>query len=111
MDKLLLIQQSSQPIAPPQVAEDKKVELQEPTLYHVILLNDDYTPMNFVIEVLMHLFQKNYDDAYHIMMQVHEQERGVAGTYPKEIAEEKMHQVNYSAQANDFPLTSVIEAA
>lgn len=111
MDKYKVEQQSSQPNAPPQVVEKAETELQEPSLYHVVLLNDDYTPMNFVIDLLMQLFQKNYDDAHAIMMQVHEREQGIAGTYPYEIAEEKMRQVNLSAQANEFPLTSVIEAA
>lgn len=109
MDKIILEQ--PQPATQPQIAKETELALQEPSLYHVILLNDDYTPMDFVIEILMHLFHKNYDDAHAIMMQVHVQERGIAGTYSREIAEEKINQVNYSAQANDFPLTCILEAA
>ncbi len=89
---------------------DKTIELQEPSFYHVILLNDDYTPMDFVINILMQLFNKDYAQAYTITMQIHHQDRGIAGTYPKEIANEKMTQVNLSARANDFPLTSIIES-
>lgn len=99
------------PDTTPSIVVDPETELREPVFYHVILLNDDYTPMNFVIEILMQLFQKNYEDAYAIMMQVHQQERGIAGTYPREIAEEKMYQVIHSAQANEFPLHCVIETS
>lgn len=103
------IKLSQQSDVAPLVLDDSETDLQEPQLYDVILLNDDYTPMDFVIEVLMYLFQKNYNDAYAIMMQVHQQSRGIAGTYTREIAEEKVHQVIYAAQNNEFPLDCLIE--
>ncbi len=103
------IKLNQQTDASPVIEADSDTELQEPSQYAVIFLNDDYTPMDFVIEILMHLFQKDYPNAFAIMMQVHEHGRGIAGTYPKEIAEEKVHQVAYVAQANEFPLTCVIE--
>ncbi len=93
----------------PVVEAENETQLREPQQYNVILLNDDYTPMDFVIEVLMRLFQKNYPNAFAVMMQVHEQGRAVAGTYPKEIAEEKIEQVAYAAHANEFPLTCIME--
>ncbi len=105
------IKLNQQTDALPVVEAERDTELREPTLYHVVLLNDDYTPMDFVIEVIMRLFQKDYPSAFAIMMQVHERGRGIAGTYPKEIAEEKVAQVTYAAGANEYPLTSVIEAA
>lgn len=85
------------------------IELQQPSLYNVVLLNDDYTPMDFVIEVLMQLFGKDYGQAYQIMMQVHQCDRGIAGTYAREVADEKTVQVNLSAKANEFPLTAIME--
>lgn len=84
-------------------------EVKEPTFYHVILLNDDYTPMDFVIKLLMALFGKNYQEAYDITMQVHHFQKGVAGIYPYEIAIEKMQQANDLAAMNEFPLHCVIE--
>ncbi|MPV85954.1 ATP-dependent Clp protease adaptor ClpS [Ostreibacterium oceani] len=90
---------------------ERKQAVETPALYHVVLLNDDYTPMDFVIEVLMVLFKKSYQQAHEITMQVHQHERGIAGTYPKEIAVEKMTQVTLSAKANEFPLRCITERA
>ncbi len=92
------------------VLSEQKVELEPPKLYHVILLNDDYTPMDFVVEVLMKFFSKNLEEAYEIMLSVHQHNRGIAGTFAKEIAIEKRNQTILSAKANQFPLNCVIEA-
>lgn len=112
------IKQTQKPLPPndlPFIVVDREVEvdnvLQKPTSFHVILLNDDYTPMNFVIGVLMELFQKNYADAYAIMMEVHQLQRGIAGTYSFEVAEEKRNRVLTAAEANDFPLNCIVEKA
>ncbi len=86
-----------------------KTQRQEPLLYNVVLLNDDYTPMDFVIEVLMHFFSHQYDDAYHIMMMIHQRGQSVAGTFPREIAIEKCKKVIDAAKANEFPLNCEIE--
>lgn len=91
------------------VDSEKELEVKEPVFYQVILLNDDYTPMDFVIELLMALFGKNYQEAYDITMQVHHSQKGVAGVYPYEIATERMHQANDLAANNEFPLHCIIE--
>ena len=72
------------------VKERAKAQTKEPTLYTVVLLNDDYTPMGFVVEVLETIFQKTPAESYRIMMQVHMGGRGVAGVYPWEVAETKV---------------------
>src|SRR5438067_9890317 len=91
-----------------QHAETKQ---QEPTLYHVVLLNDDYTPMMFVVDVLEDIFQKPPAEAYRIMMQVHLNGRGVAGSYAWEIAETKADKVASLARESGYPLKATIEEA
>ena len=83
----------------------------EPTLYHVVLLNDDYTPMMFVVDVLEDVFQKPPAEAYRFMMQVHVNGRGVCGSYTWEIAETKADQVTTLAHEAGFPLKAVVEDA
>jgi ATP-dependent Clp protease adaptor protein ClpS len=84
---------------------------QEPTLYNVVLLNDDYTPMMFVVDVLETLFQKSPAEAYRVMMQVHVNGRGIAGVYSWEIAETKADRVAAVAREAGFPLKATIEEA
>ena len=74
--------------------ETAKPRLQEPPRYKVIMLNDDYTPMEFVVQVLQQFFRHSREKAVQIMMQVHTQGRSVAGIFPAEIAETKVAQVN-----------------
>ncbi len=93
------------------VLPEQATAVQPPSLYHVILLNDDYTPMDFVVEVLIQLFNKNVEQAHQVMLEVHHNNRGIAGTFPKEIAIEKQNQTILSAKANQFPLNCVIEPA
>jgi len=88
-----------------------KTEQKEPSVYHVVLLNDDYTPMMFVVNVLEDVFQKPPAEAYRIMMQVHVNGRGVAGSYPWEIAETKADKVAMLARENGFPLKATVEEA
>ena len=83
-------------------------ELDEPRLFEVVLLNDDYTTMEFVIDVLMRFFRKNHTEAENIMWQVHEKGSGVCGIYPYEIAESKVNQVTDHARANNYPLLCVL---
>ena len=87
------------------------ISISEPKQYHVYLLNDDYTSMDFVIDILIRIFHKSHADAQHIMIQVHEKQRGLCGTYSYEIAETKIHQVSTLARENGFPLKAVMEEA
>jgi ATP-dependent Clp protease adaptor protein ClpS len=93
------------------VQERTRVEKKEPTEYHVILLNDDYTTMEFVVAVLEQVFQKGPAEAFRIMMQVHVNGRGVAGVYPWEVAETKVDVVTSMAKEAGFPLKAVVEEA
>ena len=81
-----------------------KPKLKRPSLYRVILLNDDYTPMEFVVEVLETFFTMNREQATQVMLAVHTQGKGVCCIYPQDIAETKASQVNQSARDNGHPL-------
>ena len=93
------------------VKERVKVEKKEPTLYKVILLNDDYTTMEFVLNVLESVFQKTPAESYRIMMQVHVNGSGIAGVYPWEVAETKVEALTSLARQAEFPLRAAIEEA
>jgi ATP-dependent Clp protease adaptor protein ClpS len=93
------------------VKERVEHKTKEPALHSVVLLNDDYTPMDFVVDVLETLFQKSPAEAYRIMMQVHVGGRGVAGIYPWEVAETKVDAVLTRARGAGHPLQAVIESA
>ena len=86
-----------------------KQELKEPSFYKVVLLNDDFTPMDFVVHILQKFFGKTGDDANKIMLQDHHQGSGVAGVYSHEIAETKVYLVNDYAKKNKHPLKCVME--
>lgn len=91
------------------VQERTNVQKKEPRHFHVILLNDDYTTMEFVVMVLEQVFQKGPAEAFRIMMQVHVSGRGVAGSYPWEVAETKVEVVTSMAKQAGFPLKAVLE--
>ena len=93
------------------VKERVKTEKIEPTLYKVVLLNDDYTTMEFVLRVLEDVFQKSPAEAYRIMMQVHLNGSGIAGVYPWEVAETKVATLGSLARQAEFPLRAAIEEA
>ncbi len=87
----------------------EKPALQRPSLYQVVMMNDDYTPMDFVVEVLMRFFAMNEEKAMHVMMIVHTQGKAVCGVYSRDIAETKAAQVNqYSAEC-EHPLLCEIQ--
>ncbi len=86
-----------------------KVEL--PKLYKVFLLNDDYTPMDFVVDVLQTYFGKSHAEATEVMLKVHHEGRGLCGVYTYEIAETKVAQVSERAREEDYPLQCTIERA
>ena len=85
------------------------VEVKEPKKYKVFLLNDDYTTMDFVVEILMDVFHKSYAEAVDIMLTVHKKGRGLCGVYTYEIAETKVNEVHRRARANQFPLRAEME--
>ena len=93
------------------VKERASEQIKEPTLYNVVLLNDDYTPMQFVVDVLESLFQKSPAEAYRVMMQVHLNGRGIAGVYPWEVAETKVDTLLTRARGEGHPLQATIEDA
>ncbi len=86
-----------------------KIELKKPKLYRVILLNDDYTTMDFVIEVLVAIFHKNITEATKIMLDVHQKGKGIVGLYTYDIASTKVAQVEDMAEKSGFPLKAVME--
>ena len=88
-----------------------KPVLKSPPLYKVVLLNDDYTPMDFVVEVLEIFFYMNREKATQVMLQVHLEGKGVCGVYSKDIAETKMTQVNDYSKEQHHPLLCQIEAS
>ncbi|MDR0502191.1 MAG: ATP-dependent Clp protease adaptor ClpS [Treponema sp.] len=83
--------------------------LKEPDHYRVILLNDNYTYMEFVVEILIEIFHKNTEEAYNIMMDVHKKGRGIVGIYVWDIATTKAEQVHAAARENEFPLRCIVE--
>ncbi len=85
--------------------------LAQPPLYKVVLHNDDYTPMDFVIEVLQEFFNMDSEKAVQIMLAVHTQGKATCGVFTRDIAETKCHQVNEYARECEHPLMSDIEAA
>ena len=93
------------------VKERTSEQVKEPTLYNVVLLNDDYTPMQFVVDVLEGLFQKTPSEAFRVMMQVHLNGRGIAGVYPWEVAETKVESLLSLANDAGHPLQATIEDA
>ncbi len=93
------------------VKERVRAKKQEPKLFKVILLNDDYTTMEFVIQVLESVFDKSPAEAYRIMMAVHLGGQGVAGIYTWEVAETKVDTVVELARGSGFPLKAITEEA
>ena len=93
------------------VLERTRAETREPDLYSVILLNDDYTTMEFVVQVLESVFNKGPAEAFRIMMQVHTQGQGLCGVFPCDIAETKAAATHDLAQERGFPLRAIIEKA
>ena len=84
-------------------------KLKRPPMYKVIMLNDDYTPMEFVVDVLMKFFHMDQEKAWQVMYAVHTTGSAVVGIFPRDIAETKSEQVNAYAQENQFPLRSTVE--
>lgn len=94
-----------------EVQEKSRPKTRQPTLYSVILHNDDYTTMQFVLQVLESVFHKSPAEAFRIMMHVHTRGSGLCGAYPYEVAETKVSMVHAEAQAQGFPLRASMEEA
>lgn len=93
------------------VTEEADPDLMRPKMYKVMLLNDDYTPMEFVVHILEVFFGMNREKATQIMLVVHTEGAAVVGIFPRDIAETKSEQVNQYAQENSHPLMSTVELA
>lgn len=89
--------------------EDTIIEFKKPKMYKVILLNDDYTTMEFVVEVLIAIFHKSDTEAAQIMLDVHKKGKGIVGAYTYDIASTKIAQVEEMSAKNEFPLIAVME--
>lgn len=89
--------------------QEAKPKLKRPPLYKVILLNDDFTPMDFVIEILMDFFAMSEEKATQVMLQIHTRGMGVCGTYSKDVAETKVYIVNDYSRAHQHPLLCSME--
>jgi ATP-dependent Clp protease adaptor protein ClpS len=89
--------------------EPKKAKLKPPPLFKVILLNDDYTPMEFVVVILQKFFSMTREKATQVMLKVHREGMGICGTYPKDVATTKVEQVVDYARKHQHPLQCVME--
>ena len=94
-------------IVPKSVAD--KPRTKKPPMYQVMLLNDDFTPMDFVVNILCQYFQKSEPEATRIMLAVHHEGRGICGIYPFEIAESKIHRVRQTSREHGHPLKCMME--
>jgi ATP-dependent Clp protease adaptor protein ClpS len=95
----------------PKFEEELELDLalDEPQMFKVFLHNDDYTSMDFVVEILMGIFDKTHVQAEQIMLQIHEKDKAICGVYTFEIAQTKAQQVKQRAKQNGFPLLATIE--
>ena len=93
------------------IPKEQKAAVKPPPMYQVLLLNDDYTPMEFVVHVLQHFFRMDMEEATRVMLHVHQRGVGVCGIFPYEIAETKVNQVMDFARQNQHPLQCTLEKA
>jgi ATP-dependent Clp protease adaptor protein ClpS len=91
--------------------QEAKPKLKRPPLYKVVLINDDFTPMDFVVEILTDYFNMNEEKATQVMLQVHTQGIGVCGLFSKDVAETKVYIVNEYSRENHHPLMCEMEQA
>jgi len=93
------------------VVEEARPQVKQPPLYQVVLLNDDYTPMEFVVMVLQEYFKRDLETATQIMLKIHHDGRGVCGVYSKDVAATKVELVLAAARRGGHPLQCIMEAA
>ena len=99
------------PLVREKPVDKTRERLKEPEEFRVILLNDHYTTMEFVVEILMVIFHKSNEDANRIMLDVHRKGKGLVGVYPWDIAATKAQQVHTAAKEREFPLRCIVEPA
>ena len=92
------------------VFEETELNIKEPSMYKVLIINDDFTPMDFVIDVLVRFFRMDEERATQVMLHVHTRGKGLCGIFTHEIAETKMLTVNKFAKENTHPLLCVMES-
>jgi ATP-dependent Clp protease adaptor protein ClpS len=102
---------SNEPIGPTTVLEKREERLKPPPMYEVFLLNDDYTPMEFVVLVLQKFFGMGREKATQVMLKVHREGRGICGVFPKDVASTKVEQVAQFSKQQQHPLQCVMEEA
>lgn len=88
---------------------ERKVKLKRPSMYRVVMLNDDYTPMEFVVWVIQKVFHKAIEESTRLMLEVHTRGRSVIGVYPHDVARTKVQQVHALAERNQHPLQCILE--
>jgi ATP-dependent Clp protease adaptor protein ClpS len=93
------------------VVERRTARTKPPRMYRVVMLNDDYTPMEFVVMVLQEYFKQDFDSATQIMLKIHHEGRGVCGVFTKDVAATKVEMVIASARRSGHPLQCIMEAA
>jgi ATP-dependent Clp protease adaptor protein ClpS len=93
------------------VAERQAARVEPPPVYQVVLLNDDYTPMEFVVMVLQHYFHRDIETATQIMLKIHHEGRGICGVYPRDVAATKVEMVLAAARRAGHPLQCIMEVA
>jgi ATP-dependent Clp protease adaptor protein ClpS len=93
------------------VVEPEKPKLKRPPMYKVVMLNDDYTPMEFVVMILEKLFRLDHEKAMQIMLNVHQKGKGICGIFPHEVAQTKVALVLELARQNEHPLQCTMEVA
>lgn len=87
----------------------QKTELKYPDRFNVVIINDDYTPMEFVIKLLLEIFNKNIEQAKQLTIEIHEKGKAIAGSYNQEIGEQKVQEVTLISRHNGYPLKSLLE--
>ena len=101
------VQKQQKILDKPDIQED--TEPKKPPLYKILLLNDDFTPMDFVINILQRFFHKNHQEAMRITLQVHHEGSGLCGIYTYEVAETKVHEVRCFSKQHQHPLQCILE--
>jgi ATP-dependent Clp protease adaptor protein ClpS len=92
------------------VVEEAPPKLKRPPMYQVVLLNDDYTPMDFVVHILRYFFCMTQEKAEQVMLQIHHSGKGICGVYTYDVAETKVAQVNDYSRSQEHPLLCIMEA-